>query len=1240
MALVSPGVEVTIIDQSQYLPAASNSVPLLVVATAQNKLNAAGTDVATATTAANAGKLYQITTQRDLINLYGNPFFYKTTNGTPIQGYELNEYGLLAAYSLMGITNNCYVLRADIDLASLVGQVGRPTGAPADGTYWLDTTSSTWGIYEFNQTTGKFTNKIPRVLTESAFFNGTFPLTSIGNIGDYAIDSRWKSISDPMNDGQYFYKTSANEWVKLGSYEWLNSMPTVLGTGDPRVFDGVTGDLTQTQVNRIQGSIMLIDVNGEYNVQVTITGSTVQDIANDINDLNLGYLSADTYQDRYLRVFSSSPFGETYLQFSADPYDGTVDVENPSGETILDYLGIDTTKNYYQPGLKYGSSAEMPLWTKSQQNPRPTGSVWLKTSSAGNGMNFLISEYTNAAGAFVSKNVKVYGGITQASYELDPAGGAAIPAGTVIGEYLTAVDTPGSPFYFYERRATGPTIVTGTVNNPTFSVGATFSVRLSQPNSTALLGPYTVTLTGTTVQDFATAWQAAAIPNTSAIVTPTNAIQLQHDLGGDILLNVPGNNTVQAVFTAAGLIPDATDGILRFNVGRIQNTAAAVTSGVRPGGVFAGEGATFSIFADGKTYNIDGVTNGGSGYKVGDILVISGTQLAGTTPTNDLVLLVTELQSGTITGGTNIEIGGTTINVGGTGSIRNSGGAIGVGYVQGNSNLGYWLGASNWRRLEYTANEGAPTTAPLNNTNWFFSVVDQIDIMIQKDGQWKGYRNTPYDEYGNPAYAGSNLTDVGGIIYSATPPELQSDASSPLQFGDLWLDTSDLENYPVLSRWQKVDGVDQWILIDNTDQTSGDGILFADARWAGAGDVHPANDPIPTIKSLLTSNYVDLDAPNPDLYPQGMLLFNTRRSGYNVKKYRVGYFAAKNWPDQNIPLIADAWVSASGTKDNGHAYLGRKAQRNMVTQAMKAAVQTSMAIREEDTFMNLMAAPGYPELMPELVGLNNERNNTAYIIGDTPLRLNDQATDITAWAQNKNNASATGEDGLVTRNEYMGIFYPSGISTDLSGASVVVPASHMILRTFLRNDQIAYPWLAAAGTRRGTIDNATNIGFIDAVTGEFQVVKNRVGIRDVLYSNQINPLAFFTGVGLLNYGNKNSKDTQSALDRTNVARLVAYIRERLQVVARPFIFEPNDALTRTQLSGVVQTLFVDLVAKRGLYDYLVVCDSTNNTPARIDRNELWVDIAIEPVKAAEFIYIPVRILNTGEIAALGTNVFA
>jgi len=90
MALVSPGVEVTIIDQSQYLPAPTNSIPFILLATASNKANPNGTGVASGTTAANAGKLFQVTSQRDLVTLYGDPFFYTTSNGTPIQGYELN----------------------------------------------------------------------------------------------------------------------------------------------------------------------------------------------------------------------------------------------------------------------------------------------------------------------------------------------------------------------------------------------------------------------------------------------------------------------------------------------------------------------------------------------------------------------------------------------------------------------------------------------------------------------------------------------------------------------------------------------------------------------------------------------------------------------------------------------------------------------------------------------------------------------------------------------------------------------------------------------------------------------------------------------------------------------------------------------------------------------------------------------------------------------------------------------
>ena len=91
-----------------------------------------------------------------------------------------------------------------------------------------------------------------------------------------------------------------------------------------------------------------------------------------------------------------------------------------------------------------------------------------------------------------------------------------------------------------------------------------------------------------------------------------------------------------------------------------------------------------------------------------------------------------------------------------------------------------------------------------------------------------------------------------------------------------------------------------------------------------------------------------------------------------------------------------------------------------------------------------------------------------------------------------------------------------------------------------------------------------------------------------------------------------------------------YIRERLDDIVKPFLFEPNDRITRDQVVDTFNRFMEDLMSKRALFDFLVVCDETNNTGARIDKNELWIDIAIQPVKAIEFIYIPLRIKNTGE----------
>ena len=133
----------------------------------------------------------------------------------------------------------------------------------------------------------------------------------------------------------------------------------------------------------------------------------------------------------------------------------------------------------------------------------------------------------------------------------------------------------------------------------------------------------------------------------------------------------------------------------------------------------------------------------------------------------------------------------------------------------------------------------------------------------------------------------------------------------------------------------------------------------------------------------------------------------------------------------------------------------------------------------------------------------------------------------------------------------------------------------------------------------------------------------------------MNPITFLTGAGLTVFGQKTRHSGTSALDRVNVARLVVFLRTQLDKLAQPFIFEPNDELTRNEIKQAVESFLLEVQGQRGLFDFAVVCDTTNNTPSRIDRNELHVDIAIEPVKAVEFIFIPIRLKNTGEIDKLG-----
>jgi hypothetical protein len=1136
MALISPGVEVTVIDESQYIPAATNSVPYILLATAQNKVSGAGVGVAAGTLAANANRIYLIDSQRDLANTFGVPFFYKTTAGTPINGYELNEYGLLAAYSALGITNRAYIQRADIDLAALTASLTRPTGSPDNGTYWLDTANTLWGLFQWNQTTNAFTNQIPLVITDATDLQGstTVPLQSIGAIGDYAITAT--NIHNPgyfKRGGPTTSQTSAtqlsdyyNTWVEIGSNDWKTAWATIQGTLAP---------VTLTAGNTVIINGITVAVPGGGN-------NTVQGLSDAINTAAIaGVYSA--YIDGKLQIYANS----TATADGSTGGEGAVEIGNGTGTPLSD-LGI-TAQTYYAPAFLPAPSFQAPRWRSTDDQPEPTGSIWQKTNNVNLGANLVIKKYNSALGAFVQQACPIYPNTNGAIYGLDPAGGGQnIPAGTTFGRTNPEFNSPDTVgVEIYERYATGPAIYTGSTTTPgPFVIGNTFDIGATVPGTADDQDDVTVTLTGTTAADLVTAISAAVGSSTfaayvTASINSSGAIVLTHSAGGDITLkNLTGIPVTTAGFTLS-------------------------TQFARP---------------------------------------------------------------------------------------ANAGGIY----------LSYFVGTP---LFTYTASATAPDQDPADGTYWYYSATTQVDIMIQNNNSWVGYQTVGND------VRGDNLTQTNstGPIFSATPPTTQTD-DTDLVFGDLWIDTSDLENYPVIYRWSNVEGADQWVQLDNTDQTTQNGVLFEDARWAPNGTTDPITGAIPTITSLLTSNYLDIDAPDPSLYPQGMLLFNTRRSGFNVKSFQVDYFNTTDFdvaiwdattqyvfndyvnyngviyvcilaPTANqaptdttywANIETNAWVTASGNKASGAPYMGRQAQRAIIVAALKAGIDANVEIREEQRQFNLIACPQYPELIPNMVELNNDRRNTAFVIGDTPLRLGPDGNDITTWVTNNGGAGTAAEDGLSTGDVYLGVFYPSCQTTDLSGSPVVQPPSHMMIRTIIRSDEVAFPWLAPAGTRRGVVDNAARIGYVNGVTGEFETIGVSQTLRDILYQADINPITFVPGIGITNFGNKTVTATTTALDRINVARLVAFIRGRLQEIGNTFLFEPNDQITRNEIQNTINSLMIDLVNKRGIYDYLVVCDLTNNTPARIDANELWVDIAIEPVKAVEFIYIPLRIKNTGEIA--------
>jgi len=1159
MALVSPGVQVTVIDESFYTPAEPGTTPLIVIATAENKSNAAGTGTAVGTTAANAGKVFKVTSQRELVDTYGVPFFEKTASSTPIHGSERNEYGLLTAYSFLGVSNAAFILRADVNLDELEAQATVPGAEPIDGTWWVDTQATTWGIQEWNgaaaTTTGgqKFAFKTPIVLTDAdvAKIESNAPKGSVGSIGDYAIvletvkgEDNLLSFTASKELARVWFKSPGGtyasgslvdpgQWVLVGSPEWKASWPVVTGSGTTSL---PAGSFT---------------LNG---TPISVSGGTsYSTLAGNINSLCSSQgISAKVSAAGFLQIFVDGT--DSAASDSSAISRGILTVGGSSGTgTVLAALGI-SAGDYYPPSLQQTPHTQVPTWKSSGATPRPSGSVWIKTTEPNLGARWRIKRWNSATKTWIEISAPIYSSTYSALYYLDRSGGGVNLGANALFVQSNANEEVGqeetASFRIWKRRASGATVITSAaITSSSFTAGDyTFDLAESLAGESALSSYKTIEMTAANgnalahnaadADKIATAINAAGFVHIVAEVTSDNKLQITHKAGGDMRFDdgtgTPLNNIFTAYSTSTGI------GTANF-------------------------------------YSVESLVDSAIGY-------------VASSKTNEYL-------------------------------------------------------ATNWAplatdELRFAASGDAPLAEPEDGQLWYTPNFGEVDIMVHNGEIWVGYKHS------TSPYAG---TDDNGPIVAASMPTKQSDGTSNLVAGDLWISTADMENFPTIYRYNPDAGTtvaERWQLVDKTDQTTEEGVLFADARFGISG---ASGNTEGSIKELLSINYVDPDCPDPVLYPKGMLLWNLRRSGGNVKRYANNYidtasdnvrYQAANSDLGNLPTAGDGmssyatdrWVTASPNNEDGSGSFGRKAQRALVVQKLKSVIDTSEEARDEERRnFNLIACPGYPEALSNLINLNLDRGVTAFVVGDTPLRLPSNSTALLSYGTNANGALDNGDTGIVSYDEYCAVYYPNGFTTDLGGSNAVVPASHMMLRTIALSDQVSYPWFAPAGTRRGGITNATAVGYIDASSGEFQSVALNEGQRDTLYDLKINPIPFFVGVGLVAYGQKTRARNASALDRINVARLVVYLRSQLNKLARPYIFEPNDKITRDEIKGAVESLLLELVGLRALYDFAVVCDDSNNTPSRIDRNELYVDIAIEPTKAVEFIYIPLRIKNTGEI---------
>jgi len=207
----------------------------------------------------------------------------------------------------------------------------------------------------------------------------------------------------------------------------------------------------------------------------------------------------------------------------------------------------------------------------------------------------------------------------------------------------------------------------------------------------------------------------------------------------------------------------------------------------------------------------------------------------------------------------------------------------------------------------------------------------------------------------------------------------------------------------------------------------------------------------------------------------------------------------------------------------------------------------------------------------------------------------------------------------VYDTSYAATYWPWVKTVDPNTANQVwVPASTMIPGVYAFNDNVAAPWFAPAGINRGIIPVATQA---ERVLTQ--------GNRDTLYQSNINPIATFPNTGIVVFGQKTLQKKKSSLDRINVRRLLIELKNYISQVADTFVFEQNNAITRSNFTSIINPYLASVQQQQGLNAFQVIMDESNNPPSVVDNNQMVGQIYLQPTRTAEFIVLDFNILPTG-----------